>query len=214
MAIILSIESGFSAPWGDDGTVPESPSAKNAGAVTFRASEESLLRRPSMMLGKRNMLMDKDLGHLQHAIRLAREAQQAGNLPVGAVISLNGEVAAEGKNSIWVPKISPGRHAEIEALEAVAPELWSRAGEMTLYTTLEPCMMCMGAILAHRIGRVVFGSSDAHGGASPVFGHMPPAFAQRLPALEWVGPALPEECDELRETAFAILVRYKAHIWG
>jgi tRNA(adenine34) deaminase len=76
--------------------------------------------------------MDQDLGYLRQAIRLAREAQRAGNLPVGAVISLNGEVAAEGKNAIWVPKISPSRHAELEALEAVPPELWSRAGEMTL----------------------------------------------------------------------------------
>jgi tRNA(Arg) A34 adenosine deaminase TadA len=75
-------------------------------------------------------------------------------------------------------------------------------------------MMCLGAILAHRVGRVVFGSSDNHGGASPMFGHMPPAFAQRLQFLEWVGPALPEECDELREAVFAILVDYKARIWG
>lgn len=158
--------------------------------------------------------MDQDLKYLRRAIRLAREAQRAGNLPIGTVISLNGEVAGEGKNAIWVPKISPSRHAEIEALEAVAPELWSRAGEMTLYTTLEPCMMCLAAILAHRVGRVVFGSSDAHGGASPVLDHMPPAFAQRFQFLEWVGPALPEECDELREAAFAILVDYKAQIWG
>jgi tRNA(adenine34) deaminase len=158
--------------------------------------------------------MDQDLGYLRQAIRLAREAQRGGNLPVGSLITLNGEIAAEGKNAIWVPKISPSRHAELEALEAVPPELWSRAGEMTLYTTLEPCMMCLGAILAHRVGRVVFGSSDSHGGASPMFGHMPPAFAQRLQHLEWVGPALPEECDELREAVFAILVDYKARIWG
>jgi tRNA(adenine34) deaminase len=157
--------------------------------------------------------MDEDLGHLQHAIRLAQEAQRAGNLPVGSVISLNGEVEAEGKNAIWYPKISPARHAELEALEAVRPELWSRAREMTLYTTLEPCMMCIGAILAHRIGRVVFGSRDSHGGATPVIDHMPPAFAQRFQFLEWVGPALPEECDPLREAAFAILVEYKARVW-
>lgn len=152
--------------------------------------------------------MDRDLEYMHHAIRLAREAQRVGNLPVGAVISLDGKVVAEGKNAIWVPKLSPNRHAEIEALEAVPPELWVRAGDMTLYTTLEPCLMCMGAILVHRIGRVVFGSSDSRGGASCVFGHMPPAFEKRLQALEWVGPALPQECDELDATVSAMLVKY------
>ena len=157
--------------------------------------------------------MDRDLEYMHYAIRLAREAQRVGNLPVGAVISLDGKVVAEGKNSIWAPKLCPSRHAEIEALEAVPPELWVRAADMTLYTTLEPCLMCMGAILAHRIGRVVFGSSDSRGGASCVFGHMPPAFEKGLQALEWVGPALPQECDELDETVFAMLVEYKNRIW-
>ena len=68
--------------------------------------------------------------------------------------------------------------------------------------------MCMGAILAHRIGRVVFGSSDSRGGASCVFGHMPPAFENRLRALEWVGPALPQECDELDAMVSAMLAAY------
>lgn len=159
--------------------------------------------------------MGIDLEYLRYAIRLAREAQQVGNLPVGAVISLDGEVVAEGKNSIWVPKLSPSRHAEIEALEAVPPDLLrARAEEMTLYTTLEPCLMCMGAILAHHIGHVVFGSSDSRGGASCVFGHMPPAFEERLQALEWVGPVLPQECDELNEMVFAMLVEYKSRIGG
>ena len=158
--------------------------------------------------------MDRDVEYMRHAIRLAKEAQQVGNLPIGAVITLDGEVVAEGRNSILVPKLSPSRHAEIEALEAILPELWVRAREMMLYTTLEPCLMCVGAILAHRIGRVVFGSSDSRGGASCVFGHMPPVFEERLQDLEWVGPALPQECDELRETAFAMLDEYKKRIWG
>ncbi|MDH4135679.1 MAG: nucleoside deaminase [Anaerolineae bacterium] len=158
--------------------------------------------------------MERDLEYLHQAIRLAREAQRVGNLPIGAVISLNGKVVAEGKNSIWVPKLSPSRHAEIEALEAVPPELWARSAEMTLYTTLEPCLMCMSAILVHRIGRVVFGSSDSRSGASWVFGHMPPAFEERLKALEWVGPALPQECDALYETTLSMLAEYKKRIWG
>ncbi len=152
-----------------------------------------------------NRLIDRDIEYLRQAIRLAQEAQQVGNLPIGAVISLNGKIVAEGKNSIWVPKLNRVRHAEIEALESVPPELWARASEMTLYTTLEPCLMCLGAILVHRIGRVVFGSSDSRGGASCVFGHMPPAFEKLAQTLEWVGPALPQECDELNEAVFAML---------
>ena len=78
---------------------------------------------------------------------------------------------------------------------------------MTLYTTLEPCLMCMSTILVHRIGRVVFGSSDSRGGASYVFGHMSPSFERLFETLEWVGPALPQECDELNETVYAILAK-------
>ena len=85
---------------------------------------------------------------------------------------------------------------------------------MTLYTTLEPCLMCMGAILIHRVGRVVFGSGDSRGGASHVFGHLPPVFAERLQAMEWIGPALPAECDELFETVLALLAEYNAQVWG
>ena len=151
--------------------------------------------------------MDKDVEYLRHAIRLAKEAHQIGNLPIGAVITLDGEVIAEGKNSIWVPKFSPSRHAEIEALDAVPPELWENRKAMTLYTTLEPCLMCMSTILVHRIGRVVFGSTDSRGGASYVFGHMPPSFERLFESLEWVGPALPQECDELNETIYAILAK-------
>jgi tRNA(adenine34) deaminase len=160
----------------------------------------------------RKTLMDRDMKYLHRAIQLAREAQQAGNLPVGAVVSLDGKVVAEGKNSIWIPKLSPSRHAEIEALEAVPSELWARAQEMTLYTTLEPCLMCISAILIHRIGRVVFGSRDDRGGASCVFGHMPPALEEKLQVLKWIGPVLPTECDDLCETVLTMVAQYNKRI--
>ena len=70
---------------------------------------------------------------MHRAIRLAQEAQRLGNLPVGAVITRDGDVVAEGRNSIWVPNLSPSRHAEMEALQAVPPGLWaSDEGEITL----------------------------------------------------------------------------------
>ena len=150
---------------------------------------------------------------MRHAIRLAEEAQRVGNLPIGAVIVLDGEVVAEGKNSIWVPEFKPTRHAEIEALDAVPSDLWAKRRVMTLYTTLEPCLMCLSTILVHRLGRVVFGSADSRGGASCVFGHMAPSFERLFEALEWVGPVLPQECNELNERAYAILTERKNRVW-
>jgi tRNA(adenine34) deaminase len=158
--------------------------------------------------------MPNDLDFLRRAVQLAQEAHRAGNLPIGAVIVLDGQVVAEGKNAIWVPQLNPGRHAEIEALAAVPAQLWGRAREMTLYSTLEPCLMCLSTMLVHRLGRVVYGSRDNHGGASPVFGRMPPAFEKLALPLQWVGPALPEECDALREEAFRILDERNIRTWG
>jgi tRNA(adenine34) deaminase len=123
------------------------------------------------------------------------------------VITLDDQIVAEGMNAIWVPEFNPGRHAEVQALQAVPSGLWVRGREMTVYSTLEPCLMCMSVILLHRIGRVVFGSSDSRGGASHAFGHMPPAFEKLFESLEWVGPALPQECDELDEMVEAMLVK-------
>ncbi len=142
---------------------------------------------------------------LQRAIELAREAGKDGNLPIGAVISLDGRVIAEGKNTAWFPAYDPNRHAEIEALRQVPEDHWARSRAMTLYTTLEPCLMCLGAILLHRIGRVVYGSADSYGGASQVIGHMPPFFEEQIATVEWLGPAYSEPCDELFEQVMALV---------
>ena len=133
----------------------------------------------------------------QETIRLAHEAEEQKNLPVGAVIYLYGEIVSEGKSAIWYPEFSLTRHAEIEALRNVPDGLWEHAQDMILYTTLEPCLMCMGAILLHKIGRVVYGSSDGYGGANSVIGHLPPYFEEQLAKTAWIGPAFPEGCDPL-----------------
>lgn len=154
--------------------------------------------------------MRNDIEHLHRAVQLAIEARQAGNLPVGAVITLDGKIVAEGKNTIWSPVLAPNRHAEIEALEALPPGLRTRAGEMTLYTTLEPCLMCLGAILVYHVGRVVFGAYDSRGGASCVLGHMPLAFERIFEGVEWGGPVFPQVCDELsREVAALVKERQR-----
>jgi tRNA(adenine34) deaminase len=140
-----------------------------------------------------------DIPFFERAIELALQAEQQGNLPIGAVICLDGEIVGEGRNAIWVPARNPNRHAEVEALRSVPEHLWDHSHRMTLYTTLEPCLMCMGAILLHRIGRVLYGSADHYGGASLVIGHMPTFFEDAISQTEWHGPAYPAKCDKLFE---------------
>lgn len=144
-------------------------------------------------------LSDFDRACMDRAIELANAAGTQNNLPIGAVISLNGQIISEGQNSIWQPEVSLHRHAEMQALIGLPLALRSRAPAMTLYTTLEPCLMCMGAILLHKIGRVIFGAYDPFGGANMVGGSLPPYFKNQLTRTEWIGPACSLECDPLFE---------------
>jgi tRNA(adenine34) deaminase len=140
---------------------------------------------------------ESDLNFLRRAVRLALEAEVAGNLPVGAVVTLGGRVVAEAGNAVLVPAYHPGRHAETEALRLVPAELWPRGREMCVYTTLEPCVMCAGALLLHGVGRVVFGALDTLGGAGPLLAHLPLYYAGGAGVPQWVGPLLPDLCDPL-----------------
>jgi tRNA(adenine34) deaminase len=140
---------------------------------------------------------DQDITYLGRAIQLAEEAERNGNLPIGALICLDGEIVGEGRNSIWRPAVDLTRHAEMEALRSVPERLWSRSRQMTLFTTLEPCLMCAGAILLHQIGRLVFGGLDPYGGAGVAVGSLPLYFREQFTRVEWTGPALPAECDPL-----------------
>jgi tRNA(adenine34) deaminase len=143
--------------------------------------------------------------HFNHAIDLALHAEQEGNLPIGSVITIKDEVIAEGRNAIWYPRFDGTRHAEMEAMRSVPRNLWSRTKEMVLYTTLEPCMMCTGAILLHHIGCVIYGAKDTIGGGACVFGHMPDFLEQELKNIKWIGPALPEKCHELFSRALEMI---------
>jgi tRNA(adenine34) deaminase len=142
-------------------------------------------------------LDQQDLSFLREAIRLAEQAQSNGNLPIGAVIMLDGKIVARGMNAIWKPVIALTRHAEMEALRAVPPAHWTRSSEMTLFTTLEPCVMCAGAILLHQIGYLVFGASDPYGGVGASLGSLPPFFRKEFSRIHWAGPLLSAECDPL-----------------
>jgi tRNA(adenine34) deaminase len=101
-----------------------------------------------------------DEKYMRRALELARQAQAEGEVPVGAVVVMEGKVVGEG----WNRPISahdPSAHAEIQALRAAAQSLKNyRMPGATLYVTLEPCDMCLGAMFHARIGRAVFGAVD------------------------------------------------------
>src|SRR3990167_6256408 len=99
------------------------------------------------------------------ALREAEQAAEKGEIPVGAVVVYRGEVIARGHN-LREKTQSPMAHAEMLALENASQYLGSwRLEECALYVTLEPCVMCVGAILQARVARVVFGCLDPKGGA-------------------------------------------------
>ena len=99
------------------------------------------------------------------ALEQAREAQAAGEVPVGAVVVKDGEIIGAGFNAP-VSGHDPTAHAEILALRAAAKALDNyRLPGCVLYVTLEPCVMCVGAILHARIERLVYGAADLKTGA-------------------------------------------------
>ena len=106
-----------------------------------------------------------DIDFMRRALELARRAALEHEVPVGALLVLDGEVIGEGWNRPILDR-DPTAHAEIAALRAGAQRLRNyRLGGTTLYATLEPCAMCMGAVLNARVSRVVFGAWDQKAGA-------------------------------------------------
>ena len=138
-----------------------------------------------------------DFAHMRRAIHLALEAEARGDLSVGSVVTLNEEVVAEAGNAVLVPSYHPGRHAETEALRLLPASLWPRARELTVYTTLEPCVMCAGALILHGVGRVVYGARDPLGGAGALLACLPEYYAGGAGVPLWEGPLMPELCDPL-----------------
>ena len=97
---------------------------------------------------------------MRRALELAKRAQEEGEVPVGAVLALDNEVIGEGWNRP-IAASDPTAHAEIQAMRAAAARLGNyRLTGATLYVTLEPCDMCVGAMFHARIARAVFGATD------------------------------------------------------
>ena len=102
---------------------------------------------------------------MQHALELAGDAARAGEVPVGAVVVVDGEVVGRGFNRP-ITSTDPTAHAEVVALRDAAQQLGNyRLTGATLYVTVEPCLMCVGALVHARIGTLVYGAPEPKAGA-------------------------------------------------
>jgi tRNA(adenine34) deaminase len=110
-------------------------------------------------------LSEIDEEHMREALRLADEAGQRGEVPVGAVVVIEGEIIGRGNNAT-IRENDPTAHAEMVALREAAKTIGShRLTGATVYATMEPCAMCAGALVTARVDRLVFGTRDLRFGA-------------------------------------------------
>ncbi len=108
---------------------------------------------------------DKDTLFMREALKEAKKALAKGEVPIGAVLAAGGKVVSRGRNERET-KHDPSAHAELIAIRKASRKLGSwRLSGATLYVTLEPCLMCMGAIVLARVERLVFGAFDPKAGA-------------------------------------------------
>ena len=143
-----------------------------------------------------------DAEFMGEALTLARQAATLGEVPVGAIVVRDGEIIGRGGNQP-IGRHDPTAHAEVMALRDAATRLGNyRLPGCTLYVTLEPCPMCIGAIFHARIARVVFGARDPKTGAA---GSVIDLFAEeRLNHhADLVGGVRAEECGTLLSEFFA-----------
>ena len=138
---------------------------------------------------------------MKQALELAREAAEAGEVPVGCVIVRDGEIVGRGRNR-REEKQATSSHAEMEAIAQANEALGSwRLDDCELYVTLEPCPMCAGAILNARVKRVWYGARDEAMGAC---GGVINLFMERFPNCPaLVGGILAEECRAVLADFFA-----------
>jgi len=148
-------------------------------------------------------MTDEEL--MREALRLAREAGAEGEVPVGCVIAMDGEVVSRGRNRREGAK-SALAHAELEAIGAACRALggW-RLWQCTLYVTLEPCPMCAGAILNAQIPRVVYGAKNDREGAAGTLIDLFSLPRHQKPAV--VSGVLEEDCASVLTDFFRRLRR-------
>ncbi len=145
-----------------------------------------------------------ETGHeafMRAALEQARLAARAGEVPVGAVLVVDDEVVGAGFNQP-IGGHDPTAHAEIVAIRAAAARIGNyRLTGATLYVTVEPCLMCVGAMVHARIGTVVFGAPEPKAGAvvSTLAAHELPSLNHRMAA---VGGVLGDECRDVIQAFF------------
>jgi tRNA(adenine34) deaminase len=149
---------------------------------------------------KRSSLTDHEFMEL--AVEEALQASQAGEVPVGAVLVQGGEVVARDHNRP-ISLNDPTAHAEILVLRAGAARMGNyRLSGCELYVTIEPCLMCAGAMVQSRVSRLIFGARDEKGGAVKSLYHIleDPRLNHRVQVLEGV---LSEQCQEIMQAFFS-----------
>ncbi len=148
-----------------------------------------------------SFITDKDLEFMQMALEQARLAPARGEVPIGAVLVLDGQVLAQVHNfrEVWQ---DPTAHAEVVAIREAATRLGTwRLTDTALYVTVEPCSMCAGAIIQSRISRLVFGARDPKAGACGSVFNLPDE--RRLNhRVQVVGGVMEHESQELMQTFF------------
>ena len=133
---------------------------------------------------------------MERAIALAHSAEEQGEVPVGALVVRDGEVIGEGWNAP-ISMHDPSAHAEIQALRDAGRRVGNyRLPDATLYVTLEPCVMCAGAIIHARIKRLVFGAYDPKGGAAGSVFDLLPSDARFNHRVLSEGGVLEGQCAE------------------
>jgi tRNA(adenine34) deaminase len=145
--------------------------------------------------------MDTHETFMRAALEEARKGFVAGEVPVGAVLVLDGEIVGRGFNQP-VGRRDPTAHAEVVAMRAAALAIGNyRLVGSTMYVTIEPCLMCVGAMVHARVGALVFGSAEPKAGAvvSSCRAHELPSLNHRI---EVVGGVLEEECRAVIQEFF------------
>lgn len=138
---------------------------------------------------------------MTRALALAAEAEAQGEVPVGALVVIDGGVVGEGFNQP-IASGDPTAHAEIVAMRQAATRVKNyRLSGATLIVTVEPCLMCVGAMIHARIGTVVYGTAEPRAGAlgSAIAAHETPGLNHRLAV---VGGVRAEECRALMQAFF------------
>ena len=143
-----------------------------------------------------------DDDYMKAALALAQQARERGEVPVGAIVVVDDEILGEGYNQP-VGANDPTAHAEIVAMRAAGQEIGNyRLTDATLYVTIEPCQMRVGAMVHARIARLVYGAPEPKAGAieSAMRAHEHPSLNHRL---EVTGRVLEYECRDTIQAFFA-----------